>query len=101
MGQVHKYYEHYNYTPRLASSTWNILICFNVPDSVIAGLQESLPTIIQDLQGPSALHIPLLEQLTMLYDMSIGHVQGTVASIEEVTSYWALMTIVLLKANIR
>ncbi|KEQ72226.1 hypothetical protein M436DRAFT_83120 [Aureobasidium namibiae CBS 147.97] len=66
-----------------SSTSRNILICFNVPDSVIVGLQESLPTMLQDLQGPYALHIPLLEQLTMLYDMSIGHVQGTVASIEE------------------
>jgi hypothetical protein len=71
-----------------SSTSWNILICFNVPGSIIAGLQNSLPTVSfgkpQDLQGPYALHIPLLEQLTILYDMSIGHVQGTVASIEKV-----------------
>jgi len=73
----------------LSSSTTNcnILICFNVPGSIIAGLQNSLPTVSfgkpQDLQGPYALHIPLLEQLTILYDMSVGHVQGTVASIEK------------------
>jgi hypothetical protein len=74
-----------------SSTSWNILICFNVPESIIAGLQNSLPTVSfgkpQDLQGPYALHIPLLEQLTILYDMSIGHVQGTVASIEKVMLY--------------
>lgn len=83
-----------------SSSSRNILICFNVPDSVIVGLQESLPTMLQDLQGPYALHIPLLEQLTMLYDMSIGHVQGTVASIDKVKSNQDLMITILLKANI-
>ena len=71
-----------------SSTSWNIMICFNVPDSIVAGLQNALPTAVQDLQGPYALHIPLLEQLTMLYDMSVGHVQGTVASIEKVTLYY-------------
>lgn len=81
-----------------SSTSWNIMICFNVPDSIIAGLQNSLPTMVGDLQGPYALHIPLLEQLTMLYDMSIGHVQGTVASIEKVTLYHSPMTVVVLRA---
>jgi hypothetical protein len=52
------------------------------------------------LQGPYALHIPLLEQLTVLYDMSIGHVQGTVASIEKVTLWRFQMTAIILKPNI-
>ncbi|KAI4722479.1 hypothetical protein E4T48_01308 [Aureobasidium sp. EXF-10727] len=66
-----------------SSTSWNILICFNVPDGVISGLQNSLPTAVQDVQGPYALHIPLLEQLAVLYDMSNSHVQGTVASLEK------------------
>jgi hypothetical protein len=42
----------------------------------------------------------LLEQLTVLYDMSIGHVQGTVASIEKVTLWRFQMTAIILKPNI-
>jgi hypothetical protein len=76
------------------------MICFNVPDSIIAGLRNSLPTALQDLQGPYALHIPVLEQLTVLYDMSIGHVQGTVASIEKVTLCQFQMTAIVLKPDI-
>jgi hypothetical protein len=83
-----------------SSSSRNLMICFNVPDSIIAGLQNTLPTAMQDLQGPYALHIPLLEQLTVLYDMSIGHVQGTVATIEKVTLWRFQMTAMVLKPNI-
>ncbi|KAI5263811.1 hypothetical protein E4T47_08953 [Aureobasidium subglaciale] len=67
----------------ISTPGWNIMLCFNVPKSFISRLQANLPTMLQDLQGPYALHVPLLEQLAVSFDTSIEYIQGTVASIEK------------------
>ncbi|TIA40433.1 hypothetical protein D6C78_02557 [Aureobasidium pullulans] len=66
-----------------SSTTWNVMICFNVPQSIITGLQPTLPTLLGDILGPYALHIPLLEQLVELYDMSVSYTGGTVDILEK------------------
>ncbi|CAD0082916.1 unnamed protein product, partial [Aureobasidium vineae] len=55
----------------LSSETKSVIICFDVPDSVIKDLHKSLPTNTGQIKGPYGLHILLLEELIKLYDRSI------------------------------
>ncbi|KAI4783437.1 hypothetical protein E4T52_01639 [Aureobasidium sp. EXF-3400] len=62
-----------------SSTSWNIMICFNVPDSIISGLQSSLPTMaILELASENARIVDLddppskrrKEQLAAIFEIS-------------------------------
>ena len=67
-----------------SSSSSNIMLCFDVPDSLIMDLESCLSVSPGEITGAYALHIPLLEQLIRLYDRSIWGMARTVRKIEKV-----------------
>ncbi|KAI4855454.1 hypothetical protein E4T45_03106, partial [Aureobasidium sp. EXF-8846] len=60
------------------------MICFDVPDAVIAGLEPTLSARTEQPRGPFGLHIPLLGELVTLYDRSIWIMAAKVRGIEEI-----------------
>lgn len=68
-------------------SRGSVLLCCNVPGDSIKKLFDRLPTDVEQIKGPFALHIPLLEVLAELFDESVWSMTKKVRGIEEVSSY--------------
>lgn len=67
-----------------SSNSRSTILCFDVPDSVITGLEDTL-TSAEQYGGPFGLHVPLLEELVKLYDGSVWGMAKKVREIEEVS----------------
>lgn len=61
------------------------MLCFDVPDAVIAGLEHTLSASTEQPRGPFGLHIPLLGELVTLYDRSVWIMADKVRDIEKVS----------------
>jgi hypothetical protein len=68
-----------------SDDTRSTILCFDVPDTVVAGLELTLSTSTEQLSGPFGLHVPLLGELVMLYDRSIWTMAKKVRQIEKVS----------------
>ncbi|KAH0368912.1 hypothetical protein KCU65_g3761, partial [Aureobasidium melanogenum] len=66
-----------------SSDTMSLLLCFDVPADSIANLYQTLPKDIDQITGPFALHILLLEELAQLYDRSVWAMAKKVRGIEK------------------
>lgn len=68
-------------------SRGSVLLCCDVPEVSIKKLFDRLPTDVEQIKGPFALHIPLLEVLAELYDESVWSMTTKVRGIEQVSLY--------------
>jgi hypothetical protein len=68
-----------------SSDSRSTMLCFDVPDTVIKGLEHTLSANAEQLRGPFGLHVPLLGELVMLYDRSIWAMAVKVREIEKVS----------------
>ncbi|KAI4853902.1 hypothetical protein E4T45_04138 [Aureobasidium sp. EXF-8846] len=66
-----------------SSGSRSTMLCFDVPDAVIAGLEHTLSASTEQPRGPFGLHIPLLGELVMLYDRSVWIMADKVRDIEK------------------
>jgi hypothetical protein len=67
-----------------SSGSRSAIICFDVPEVVIKGLQDTPSVNSEHLSGPFGLHVPLLEKLVKLYDRSVWDMATKVRDIEKV-----------------
>ncbi|KAG9512406.1 hypothetical protein KCV07_g9469, partial [Aureobasidium melanogenum] len=63
--------------------TKSLLLCFDVPADSITSLYQTLPKASDQIMGPLALHIPVLEELVRLYDLSVWAMANKVRGIEK------------------
>ena len=68
-----------------SSDSRSTVICFNVPEDVIEGLQVTLSASAGQHGGPLGLHLPLLEEMVKLYDHSVWLMANNVREIEQVS----------------
>jgi hypothetical protein len=63
-----------------------IVLCVDTPDSLRVRLEQSLATEqgTLDLSDPFALHIPLLDQIIILYDQSVWGIRDLIRRVEKV-----------------
>lgn len=66
-----------------SSDTKNLLLCFDVPADSIANLYQTMPKALDQVTGPFALHLLLLEGLAQLYDRSVWAMAKKVRGIEK------------------
>lgn len=69
----------------ISSGSRSKILCFDVPDDVIKGLQIALPASAEQCGDPFGLHIPLLEELVKIYDHSVWLMANEVRDIEKVS----------------
>lgn len=67
------------------SDTKSLLLCFDIPAGSITNLYQTLPKNTDQITGPFALHIPVLEELMKLYDRSVWTMARAVRAIEKVS----------------
>ena len=62
------------------------VVCVNTPDNLLAGLEQAMSTgsAELDLSDPFALHIPLMDQIIMLYDQSVWGIRDLIRQVEKV-----------------
>jgi hypothetical protein len=70
-----------------SSDSRSSIICFDVPEVMIKGLQDTPYVNSEQLRCPFGLHIPLLEELVKLYDRSIWDMARKVREVEKVSQY--------------
>jgi hypothetical protein len=68
-----------------SNDSGSAMLCFDVPDTVIAGLEHTLSVSTERPRGPFGLHVPLLGELVKLYDRSIWTMATKVRDIEVVS----------------
>lgn len=68
-----------------SSDSRSTILCFDVPDDAIAGLQVTLSASAEQYGGPFGLHLPLLEELVKLYDHSVWLMANEVRDREKVS----------------
>jgi hypothetical protein len=63
-----------------------MVVCVDTPDNFPADLKHSLSTRSGelDLSDPFALHIPLMDQIIMLYDQSVWGIRDLIRRVEKV-----------------
>ncbi|KAG9959808.1 hypothetical protein KCU61_g7126, partial [Aureobasidium melanogenum] len=67
-------------------SAKSLLLCFDVPANSITNLYQTLPKDTDQITGPFALHIPVLEELVKLYDRSVWAMARKVRGIEKLSN---------------
>ncbi|KAG9555109.1 hypothetical protein KCU71_g11208, partial [Aureobasidium melanogenum] len=67
-------------------NTKSLLLCFDVPADSITSLYQTLPKASDQIMGPLALHIPVLEELVRLYDLSVWAMANKVRGIEKLSN---------------
>lgn len=68
-----------------SSDCKSTILCFDVPDDAIKGLQVTLSASAEQYGGPFGLHIPLLEELVKVYDHSVWLMSNKIRQIEKVS----------------
>lgn len=63
-----------------------MVVCIDTPDNLLANLEHTLLTGSEelDLRDPFALHIPLMDQIIILYDESVWRIRDMIRRVEKV-----------------
>ncbi|KAF2191309.1 hypothetical protein K469DRAFT_720289 [Zopfia rhizophila CBS 207.26] len=60
-------------------------VCVDIPDNFLTDLEHALSTesAVLDLSDPFTLHIPLMDQIIMLYDQSVWRIRDLIRRVEK------------------
>lgn len=63
-----------------------MVVCVDTPDNLLSNLEQALSTGSGelDLSDPFALHIPLMDQIIILYDQSVWGICVLIRQVEKV-----------------
>jgi len=68
-----------------SSDSRSTILCFDVPDDAITGLQVAMSASAEQFGGPFGLHIPLVEELVKVYDHSVWLMAKKIRKSEKVS----------------
>jgi len=62
-----------------------MMICFDMPEDAPGAIESDISKHLEDFQGPFGLHVPVLEHVVKLYDISVWGMTRKVRGVEKVS----------------